>query len=258
MTGLDVAEIQMWARMSGAIARYYFNHTQVWNKTDNSLVTQADLEIERFLRERITARYPDHGILGEEQGSDHTEREFVWVVDPLDGTAAFVSGLPIWGISIGILHRGKPYAGLFYMPVTEEYFWAETGKGAFLNGHPIRVQAGQQINGNDWLATPSKAHLNYAISFPGKTRSLGSVASYFCYVARGSAIGALLGRPKLWDIAAGLCILQEAGGVALGLSGKAIDLTSMLAGQSSSEPMLLGNPEIMPQLLASIQPKRRL
>lgn len=257
MTGLDLAEVQMWARMSGAIARYYFNHTRVWNKTDNSPVTQADLEIESFLRERIAARYPDHGILGEEQGSDHAEREFVWVIDPLDGTAAFVAGLPIWGISIGILHHGQPYAGLFYMPLTEECFWAQTGAGAFWNEYPIHVQADQQISGNDWLATPSKAHLNYSISFPGKTRSLGSVGSYFCYVARGSAIGALLGRPKLWDIAAGLCILQEAGGLAVGLSGQPIDLQPMLLGQSSSEPMVLGSPQILPQLLESIRLKPR-
>lgn len=252
MTDIDLDEVRMWVQASGAIAIHYFHGSTARQKADRSLVTQADLEIERFLRERIGARYPTHGILGEEQGKEHVDREFVWVLDPLDGTAAFVSGLPIWGISIGVMRNGSPLLGIIYLPLTNEYYWAMAGAGAFCNDQPIHVREGSGIDSNDWIAGPSKVHLNYDIRFPGKMRALGSVAAYFCYVARGSAVGALLGRPRLWDIAAGYVILQEAGGMIVGLSGQPLDLAPMLHGLNSAEPIVLATPDVLPTLLDSI------
>ncbi|MCU0493727.1 MAG: inositol-phosphate phosphatase, partial [Chloroflexaceae bacterium] len=105
---VDIAEICAWARESGDIARGYFNNVARERKADTSVVTQADREIEAMLRVRLRERYPDHGVMGEEGGIGEIDREFVWSLDPLDGTAAFVAGLPLWCVSIGLLRRGEP------------------------------------------------------------------------------------------------------------------------------------------------------
>lgn len=258
MAEIDIDEVRMWARASGAIATHYFHGTTARSKADRSLVTQADVEIERFLRERIATRYPDHGIMGEEGGVGQVEREYVWALDPLDGTAAFVAGLPIWGVSIGLLRHGQPLLGVIYMPLVDECYWAIAGEGAFCNDRPIAAREGADLDSNDWIAGPSKMHLNYSITFPGKVRALGSIAAYFCYVARGSAVGALLGRPHLWDIAAGMVLLHEAGGLTVGLSGQPIDLAPMLRGEASTERIILSARDMLPQLIGSITPRARL
>jgi fructose-1,6-bisphosphatase/inositol monophosphatase family enzyme len=105
---IDIEELQVWARECGDIALRLFNRVKAQRKADNSPVTEADVTIERMLVERLTQRYPDHGIIGEEQTRIDITKEYVWALDPIDGTASFVAGLPVWGISIGLLHRGVP------------------------------------------------------------------------------------------------------------------------------------------------------
>lgn len=254
---IDIEEVRSWARESGEIAKHYFNGGTEQRKADRSWVTQADMDIEQLLTKRINASYPQHGIMGEERGVHHVDREFVWALDPLDGTDAFVSGLPIWGVSIGLLRSGKPYAGLIYLPLMDEYYWTDADGVAYWNGHPIQVKQEQRVDSSDWIAVPSKAHLEYNITFRGKTRALGSIAAYFCYIARGSAVGALLGRPRLWDIAAGVAILQAAGGVTVGLSGAPLNLGAMLHGGPSAERIVLATPPLLANILESIEVRPR-
>ena len=101
MNEINIAELRTWMHECGAIALRSFRNVVGHRKADQSWVTEADVEIERVLVERITARYPDHGILGEEQTRQGIDREFLWALDPIDGTALFVAGLPTWGISAG-------------------------------------------------------------------------------------------------------------------------------------------------------------
>lgn len=245
MSTVDIAEVQEWAREGGKIARQYFNNVSRQRKADRSFVTQADLEIEQLLRDRIGARYPEHGIMGEEQGVGAIDREFVWSIDPLDGTGAFVSGLPIWCVSIGLLRFGQPYLGVIYLPMLDDCYWADATGPAYRNDEVITAIETTEIDSNDWIAVSSNAHRNYRIDFPGKTRSLSSVAADCCYVARGSALGALIGRAKLWDLAAGLCILRAAGAVARGLSGVEIDVPLLLDGRKLSEPIVIAAPRMV-------------
>lgn len=239
---IDIAEVREWAREGGQIARGYFNNVRRERKPDRSWVTRADLEIEQMLRERIAARYPDHGVIGEEEGIGDIEREFVWCIDPIDGTGAFVSGLPIWCVSIGVLRHGQPYLGVIFVPLLDDCYWVDAGGPAFRNDEPLAVRGPGPIDSNDWIAVGSYAHRAYNISFPGKTRSLSSVAADCCYVARGSAFGALIGRANLWDLAAGLAILQAVGAVAQGLSGAPLDPAPLLDGRKLDEPILIGHP----------------
>jgi myo-inositol-1(or 4)-monophosphatase len=253
MSEVDIAEVRAWARECGVLARRYFNAVVGRRKADRSWVTQADEEIELFLRARIARNYPRHGIMGEEGGVDHAEREWVWSLDPLDGTGSFVAGLPIWGISIGVLRAGRPRVGVIYLPILDECYWADDGGPAFWDTTPIQVSDAAAIDSTDWIGGPSKAHLRYRLSFPCKMRSLGSIASYFCYTARGSAIGALLGRPHLWDLAAGMAILHAAGGVTTLLDGSELDAAAMLRGDVPPQPVVIGTPALIGPLREQMQ-----
>ncbi len=245
MADIDMAEVCEWARSGGAIAWSYFHGVTARRKADNSYVTEADLEIEQLLRERIQARYPDHGIMGEEQGIGEIDREYVWALDPLDGTDAFVSGLPVWGVSIGLLRNGQPYLGAIYLPATEECFWNDAQGHAYCNDTRIHVQDATSFDQQDSILVTSRAHCEYDVSFPGKVRSLGSFAAHCCYVAQGSVHGALLGYPQLWDIAAGIPIVQAAGGVAETLTGEALDLRPLLRGGRPTAPLIISTPTLM-------------
>jgi len=120
-------------------------------KADQSPVTVADRATEARLRAGIAARFPGHGIFGEEFGAAGMDAEYLWVIDPIDGTKSFISGQPLWGMLLGLLHRGKPLLGAVQMPVLGEMAWGGPGLGAFLNGAPIRARQG---------VAPEQAFLN--------------------------------------------------------------------------------------------------
>jgi myo-inositol-1(or 4)-monophosphatase len=254
---IDIEEWQAWMRDCGAIALHSFRNVVGHRKADQSWVTEADLAIERALVERIAARYPDHGILGEEQTRQGIDREFLWALDPLDGTAIFVAGLPTWGISAGLLRHGEPYFGMIYFPLMEDCYWSSPDGPALLNGQPIRVAPAREFDREDWLATPSDAHRRFRIDFAGKSRNLGSTVGPLCYVARGSAVGGLISRAAIWDIAAGLAILRAAGGVAVGLSGAPLETKSMLDGRLLDEPAILAAPQRIEALRDVIHARMR-
>lgn len=247
---IDPTEVQTWALEAGETARQYFKHVKGRRKADRSFVTEADEAIERQLVARITARYPDHGILGEEHTSSHIDREFVWVIDPIDGTASFVAGLGHWCISIGLYRSGQPYFGLIYIPLLDDCYRAQLGGGAFLNDQPIHVIAPDSWESETWIATPATLHHQFTLDFVGKTRVLGSTAAQMCYVARGSALGALLAETRPWDVAAGLIIVAEAGGVVVPLDPQATIDGDAIEGEWLKHPLLVAHP-------SQIEPLRR-
>ena len=242
MEDLNIEEPIAWVRDGGAIAQSMFKHVVGQRKADHTWVTEADLAIERLLVARIGQRFPDHGIIGEEQTRRTLDHEFLWAIDPLDGTAVFISGLPTWGVSLGLLRHGQPYLGVIYLPLLDDCYWAGPSGGAWLNGQPIHVTPPRPFDGDDWLSTPSNVHRRFTIDFVGKTRGIGATVGAFAYTARGSAIGGLISRFAIWDVAAGMAILQAAGGVAVGLSGQPFETSAILDGQTFGEPVLLGEP----------------
>jgi len=142
---------------------------------------------------------------------------------------------------------------MIYFPLLEDCYWAGPTGSAMLNDQPIQVLPPRPPDSQDWFATPSDAHRRFTIDFYGKTRGLGSTIGPFCYVARGSAVGGLISRAAIWDIAAGLAILEAAGGVAEGLSGAPIDTSAMLDGRLLEEPALLAAPHQIATLRAVIR-----
>lgn len=250
---MNLEQIRDWAREAGAIALAGYSKPEARRKPDHSYVTAADEAIEQLLRTRIKHAYPEHGIVGEEESDYHTDAEYLWALDPIDGTGAFVAGLPVWGISIGLLKRGRPVLGVFYLPALGEWYEAGLEGPARFNGQPIEVLHDRLLDSQSYICVPSDIHRRYRIDYPGKVRSLGSMAAYVCLVARGSAAGAVVGRPKLWDIAAGMAILERAGGeLRLLPSGAPLDLGPMLAGSPAPSTVLAGSHAATTMLLERV------
>src|SRR5919202_1994988 len=207
-----------------------FGQVQASQKADGSLVTQADKWADEEIRNAIATHFPNHGILSEEAEHTFFDTEWCWIIDPLDGTTNFTRGIPIWGISLGLLYQGTPVFGYVHFPPigqTFHGFWqAESGiagleNGAFLNGRPIHSSADSPSN-NHFFNICSRSASMLQQSLPCKIRMLG-VASYnFLTIASGAALGGIEATPKIWDIAGAWVIVQAAGGVWVPLDSTAI------------------------------------
>ncbi|NJL01325.1 MAG: inositol monophosphatase [Spirulinaceae cyanobacterium RM2_2_10] len=193
-------------------------------KADGTLVTQADRWSDEQIRQAIARRFPDHGVLTEETEHIFPDRDWCWVVDPIDGTTNFTRGIPIWGISLGLLYRGTPVFGAVYFPQLHQLFHGYWLADSGLSG-PTGAYCGDRLLQTS-RDNPSQNHLFNLCArstdvmtqpFPCKIRLLG-VASYnILLVATGAALGGVEATPKIWDIAAVWAILQAAGGAFVSL-----------------------------------------
>jgi len=238
---LDFEWLEKVVRHAGEIALRHFRKVRATRKADNTVVTAADGEVEAFLRDALSRAFPADGFLGEETGGGAGRSGRTWVIDPIDGTAAYAIGLPVWGVSVGLMRDRQPAAGLFYMPLVNELYLSHGGDASF-DGRPMRVDDSGYVDSESSLLVTSEAHRYFRIDFVGKTRALGSAAAHVCYVARGTAMAALLRYFSIWDIAAALPILRAAGGDLRYLSGRALDPAELADGRRCSEPVLAGAP----------------
>ncbi len=221
------------ARAGGALALSYYGKANPTLKYDYNLITEADLAVQEYIRREVKATYPDHKFLGEEGDAlprDRDLQEPLWVVDPVDGSAAFCAGMPIWGVSISLFDGTRPVLGVFHLPATGELYSAATGSRAMLNDREISVRD-ETVDNESLLLTYSRFHSDFITSFPGKVRSLGSTVAHIAYVARGAACGAILGNVHVWDVAAGQVILQASGGSIRDLAGRPVDMSHYLEGE---------------------------
>ena len=211
-----------------------FKHTTHSIKRDGSIVTEADTATQRFLQQALARRFERIAFLGEEMSVPEQEALLrhadggLWILDPLDGTSNFAAGIPYFCISLALLRRGEVILGLIYDPLHDECFAAEKGKGATLNGRPLRTPAGlppieRSIGLVDFKRLPPALAKRLACSPPyASQRSFGSGALDWCMVATGRCHVYLHGGQKLWDYAAGQLILSEAGGYASTLDGETV------------------------------------
>lgn len=196
-----------------------FGSVQAAEKADGSLVTQADRWSDETLRQAIQQTFPEHGVLTEETEHVFPGNEWCWIVDPLDGTTNFARGLPLWGISLGLLHRGTPVFGFVHLPPLNQFFYGywrgdsglEMPEGAFMNHRPIHTSP-DALSPNHFfnLCARSTSVLNNP--FPAKIRMLGVATYNLLTVAAGATLGGVEATPKIWDIAAVWAIVQAAGG----------------------------------------------
>ena len=203
--------------------KYFGNITSTKKKSTNiDLVTKADIESEEYIINQINKEYPNHSILAEESGSITNENEYLWVIDPLDGTTNFSHNLPIFAVSIGLVKKNKgTICGVVYNPAADKCFYAEYKKGAFLNNTPIKCTSSKTLS-DSLLSTgfPYLRDNRYDLSFEifkefyDKTRGLrrlGAAALDLCFVAMGRFDGFYEYELKVWDICAGSLIATEAG-----------------------------------------------
>ncbi len=199
-----------------------------------NLVTRVDLECEREIINLFKREVPEHKILSEEAGGDSLDSEYLWVIDPLDGTTNYAHTYPKFCVSIALVKKGNPILGVVYDPILNEMFYAIRGKGAYLNGKKIQVSKVDKLE--DALLGTGFAYdrdqplgkdleiFNRIINYPQSIRRDGSAALNLCYVACGRFDGFWELNLSPWDIASGVLIVEEAGGKITDLSGKPMPL----------------------------------
>ena len=220
----QLSELQHFAETlaaeAGELAANGYGSANARRKFDGSLVTELDEASDRLLSKRIAAAFPNHAVLSEEQITRYDPaNEFTWVLDPIDGTTNFARGLPLWGVSVGLLRYGLPIVSSVVFPLLHEFFAASAGQGATRNGVAIHASTRQSPQSEYLLGTCTRTEQSYDIKTSLKVRNLGSAAYHIVKVADGSLLGDIEATPKIWDLAGAGLILQEAGGMLRQIDG---------------------------------------
>lgn len=214
--------------------------------SSHDLVTEVDKGSERLIKKLVMTHFPHHSFLGEEGVepgpeasakalADMRDEEYLWIVDPIDGTTNFVHGFPFFCVSIALAHKGEVIVGVVYDPIKDELFVAEKGKGAYVHGKRMSVSAEETLRGS-LVATGLPADHQYALpvnlkgiqAIAPQVRNLriaGSAALHMAYVAAGRLSGFWEIGLNSWDLAAGSLLIQESGGVVTDTNGKPYDLS---------------------------------
>ena len=250
MTDLDL--ILEAAREAGALAvSAREKGLKVWSKDGGSPVTDADLAVDALLKDRLMAARPSYGWLSEETADDParlaTTRQFV--VDPIDGTAAYLKGKPWFSVSIAVVENGRPIAGVVLAPALDETYAATTGAGATLNGAPIKPSAATGLDGAAMLGDAKMfAYPGWPTPWPSmRVESRNSIAYRLCLVASGDFDAAIaLSSKNEWDLAAGDLICAEAGAVLVDHRGRGFTynrpnplLPSVVCANKALAPLIL-------------------
>ena len=225
---LDIA-IEAVKEAEKIVMSYYGKEKTIQNKGEFDLVTKADIESEKKIVSILQERYPEHGFIMEEQDDINENADYVWVIDPIDGTTSFSHNYPMFSISIALLKNKKPIIGVVSAPYLTELFYAEKGKGSFLNNRKINVSKTEDIN-KSLIATGfpykhRKQNIVYLKRIAEKVQGMrrsGSAALDVCYVAAGRLDGYWEIGLKKVDTAAAQLILEEAGGKVTDINGNEI------------------------------------
>ena len=249
------------ARAAGAIinrAALDLERLQVTSKGHNDFVTEVDHAAEVAVIDTLLAAYPGHGILAEESGSTRgaKDSEFVWIIDPLDGTTNFIHGLPTYAVSIALAFRNQVQQAVVYDPARNDLFFASRGRGAFLNDRRLRVakrtRLGECLIGTGFPSRSGDDIGHYMRILEAVMRSCagvrrpGAAALDLCYVAAGWYDGFFETGLSPWDVAAGSLLVQEAGGLVGNFTGEADFL--------HRREVVAGSPKIYGQLVKLLEP----
>ena len=216
---------------------------KIAEKKPNDFVTEIDQKVEKEIILHIKKAYPKHGIIGEEYGTQEGQVDYQWIIDPIDGTRNFIHGFPYFAISIAIMHKNKIEHGVVYDPVRQELFTASRGKGAQLNDRRIRVGQSKHLQTSlIGIGSPHATNDFQKVMIAcGDARRAGAAALDLAYVAAGRLDGFLEYHLRIWDIAAGILLIKEAGGLVCDSDG----------GESylKTGNVVAGNAAILKQLL---------
>ena len=249
------------ARAAGAIinrASFDIESLRVNTKAPNDFVTEVDQAAERAVIDTLLHAYPGHAILAEESGRAHgaKDSDYLWIIDPLDGTTNFIHGLPVYAVSIGLAWRGQLQQAVVYDPSRNDLFYASKGRGAFLNDKRLRVskrtRLAESLIGTGFPFRKGDDFERYMKMFEAVMRNCaglrrpGAAALDLCYVAAGHYDGFFETGLSPWDIAAGSLMITEAGGLIGNFTGEADYLYR--------REVLAGNPKVYAQLVQLLAP----
>ena len=287
------------AREAGVLLRWHFERAldvQYKDDRQSDPVTNADFACQRLLQDEISRRFPDHGILGEEDNAEERERadsqpapDFVWVLDPLDGTRNFMSGLPVYASSIGVLYRGEPVAAAVFLPWPSDnggiVMHARRGGGTRIDGETVPALNADAPDGNRLVTLPGSFGALFGLRKSlrrnlGELRMTGSIAYELAMVAKGVTQYTITTAPFLWDAAGGSLLVKEAGGIVLqggqrkllgrmpaGISWQPLEsfvpswssgATTMRELREWRAPLLLGSPNVARFVARNLQGKTRI
>lgn len=220
-------------------------------KDGAELVTAADTAVENFLLDKIRAHFPDHSVNAEESGEQDNDSDHKWYIDPIDGTINYAHGMPIYSVSVAYAFQGELQIGVLCCPGMREEFWAVKGQGAFCNGEKIEVSDISDLKDSvlitgfrSYLIDTPRSNVPNFVRFTREVqtvRRLGSAAMDLAYVACGRVEGFWEIELNAWDVAAGILLVREAGGVVSGL----YEDSDLLKGKVD---ILAANPIIFPQM----------
>ena len=235
---------------------------KVGSKGPNDFVSEVDRNAEAVIIETLLAAYPGHGILAEESGREHGSRdsEFVWIIDPLDGTTNFLHGFPVYAVSIALAYRNQVQQAVVYDPTRNDLFYASKGRGAFLNDRRLRVSKRTRLSdsliGTGFPFRKGDNFKRYVKMFEQVMQSCaglrrpGAAALDLCYVAAGYYDGFFETGLNPWDVAAGSLIITEAGGLIGNFTGDSDYLFQ--------REVVAGNPKVYGQLVQILAPNTRV
>ena len=238
---IEAAAVEM-AQGAGDILAAHFGRKisiEYKDKEERDPVTEVDKACQEYLVGEINKRFPDHSILGEEQSEEEAKEDsdatdppcgdFLWVLDPLDGTTNFLNGLPVYAVSVGVLHKGRPLAGALFIPWPRPaggfVLHCRQGGGCFAGEDPVEVYRSDEPVNNRLAGLPG--HFSYFTKYgkrlrgkSGEPRTTGSIAYELAMTACGVMQYAVFGAPRMWDMAAGALAVMEAGGTVMTRSPK--------------------------------------
>jgi myo-inositol-1(or 4)-monophosphatase len=248
-------------RESGELIFSHYGSVQkTTQKADPSqIVTEVDIASEKLLISRIQEKFPDHSVIAEESGYTDKKSDYTWIIDPIDGTSNFANGLPWFGVMIALLYKADPIAGGIYLPVTDELYTAEKGKGAYRNGGKYVVRKEVALKNclialhfdpaNDKRQSEIiKSVFAHLIPRIRNMRTTNSVVDY-AYVTEGKIAGLINFKNKIWDDVAVTIIAQEAGCVVTDHAGNPPDFSFSTESYTRDFSFIIAFPEIHRQLL---------
>ena len=250
---LNTDQIRSWAAEAGDIALHYFGNVDPEWKAIASPVTAADREIERLFKRRIHETYPDHGVIGEEFGAEMLDREYLWVIDPIDGTRAYVEKLPSWSITLALLRHRQPVFGLVFIPLYDDWTYTD-GDDVICNGEVVTDRLKTCWQEDSYIFWRSDAGSLYDLQFT-RIMTLNSSASHLAYTARGASVATLTHDSYVWDIAAGAAFMAKQGGEFRFKTGQPLDFSTIDLHKPIMGLYAAGHPDVVRRLLPLVNPR---
>jgi myo-inositol-1(or 4)-monophosphatase len=247
---VSIEDIKTTVVEAGRIALTYYGKVSGSVKADQSVVSEADAAVEDFLRTALTALAPGYGYIGEETADPRAPaagETRAWIVDALDGSRAFVAGMPLWMPAVCVMSGPRPLAGAALNPATGELFWAAEESTAYCNDEALPPASPPGAFGpNTFIFGPTNHHRTFTVDFPGRIYSLGAPIYQLCLVAKGAAVGFFFDPAvNLWDLALPSLLFTRTGAVLVYASGRSVDLGELVGRAKIPEPIFAGSPEMV-------------